>query len=410
MRHRRRRTVGLALAVCVLTGCTAGEDPGEVSRTSGRPASVVAPPVDPHPLTTLRAAIDLSPAVPGLPAAATAAVAAPDGGAFVLLTTAVLGLPQYLATVGRRGEGFAVVASVPVPRLRPVWGTVLLPDGTVLVAGEFHGREPGYGFLVVDPVSGSTRSSVVIPLEEGTDLASGEVALSADGETVHLLLTSFVDGRQLDLLVAADPVSGRLLGGRDLFEEVRAVSRSSVGPFSTWLFARPHGGVTVVIDAYPAGAGISGVPVLLRYDDVLEPVGEPVLMTAPDGGAQLRAAAAAPDGTVYLGVDAPDGPWLLAAPDGGVTGARVLELDGRGDDEALAVDPAQGWVLTPAAAGAQAVNLATGGTTTVDVGCRSTQDVAQLLPGRGGSSALLIGRCDEPGLGTPMLWITGPSR
>lgn len=406
MRHRRRRMGGLALALCVLTGCTAGEPPGGVSRTSAAPApAVVEPPDDRYPLTVLRAAVDLSPAVPGTPAVATSAVAAPDGGAFVLVTTPEFGGPAYLATVGTAPAGIGVLRSVPVPRLRPVWGMALLPDGTVLVAGEFRGR--GYGFLVADPVSGTTRSSVLVPLEAGTDRASGEMALSADGETVHLLLRSLVDGRQLTLLVAADTASGRLLGGRDLLEELRAVSRATL--FSSWLFARPYGGVTVVVDAYRPAAGSSGVPALLRYDDALEPVGDPVPMTVLGDGAQLRAAAGTPDGSVYVSVETPAGLWVLAASPGGSRGSAVLELAARDDDRALAVDPAQGWVLVPAATGARAVDLATGGWTPVDVGCPRRPNVAQLLPGRSGASALMLGQCDVFGAGTPMLWITGPA-
>ena len=37
-----------------------------------------------------------------------------------------------------------------------------------------------------------------------------------------------------------------------------------VGPWSTWMFARPDGGVDLVFDAYPRGVGIDGVPTLLR--------------------------------------------------------------------------------------------------------------------------------------------------
>ena len=47
---------------------------------------------------------------------------------------------------------------------------------------------------------------------------------------MHLLLSSFVDGRQLNLLVATDIASGEVLVGRDLFLEVREVSRAGIGP------------------------------------------------------------------------------------------------------------------------------------------------------------------------------------
>src|SRR5687768_5200563 len=285
MRHRRRLAAGLALVLCVLTGCTAGEPPAG-------PPVVAAPTADaprgPGPLTTLLGAVDLSPAVPGVPTTAAAAVGAPDGGAFVLLSPPDPAVPHYLATVARTGSGYAVTGSVPVPRLRPIWDLHVLADGTVLVSGQFRGEEPGYGFLSVDSAGGEVRATVVIPFEEGTDLAFGSSVLSPDGETVTLFLSSFVDGRRLDLLMSAATSDGRILGGRDLLEEVRAVSESGIGPWSTWLFARPDGGVTVVFDAYPPGAGILGVPTAVRYDELLEPVGGPVALTREAASAQLR--------------------------------------------------------------------------------------------------------------------------
>jgi hypothetical protein len=400
MRHRRRLAAGLALVLCVLTGCTAGEPPAG-------PPVVAAPTADaprgPGPLTTLLAAVDLSPAVPGVPTTAAAAVGAPDGGAFVLLSPPDPAVPHYLATVARTGSGYAVTGSVPVPRLRPIWDLHVLADGTVLVSGQFRGEEPGYGFLSVDPAGGEVRATVVIPFEDGTDLAFGSSVLSPDGETVTLFLSSFVDGRRLDLLMSAATSDGRILGGRDLFEEVRAVSESGIGPWSTWLFARPDGGVTVVFDAYPPGAGILGVPTAVRYDERLEPVGGPVALTREAASAQLRAVAGAPDGTVIARVEARARNWLLSLAPAGSSGTQLLDLGGRDADDAIVVDPALGWLLLPAAGGARVIDLATGGSAPVDLGC--PVEVAQLLPGRGAASALILGRCDTPGGGHPTLWV-----
>ncbi|TFV74360.1 hypothetical protein E4P39_12750 [Blastococcus sp. CT_GayMR19] len=400
MRHRRRLAAGLAVALCVLTGCTAG-DP------AAGPPVVAAPTADaprgPGPLTTLLGAVDLSPAVPGVPTTAAAAVGAPDGGAFVLLSPPDPAVPHYLATVARTGSGYAVTGSVPVPRLRPIWDLHALADGTALVSGQFRGEEPGYGFLSVDPAGGEVRATVVIPFEDGTDLAFGSSVLSPDGETVTLFLSSFVDGRRLDLLMSAATSDGRILGGRDLFEEVRAVSESGIGPWSTWLFARPDGGVTVVFDAYPPGAGILGVPTAVRYDELLEPVGGPVALTREAASAQLRAVAGAPDGTVFARVEAQARNWLLALAPRGSSGTQLLDLGGQDADDAIVVDPALGWVLLPAAGGARAVDLATGGSTPVDLGC--PVEVTQLLPGRGAASALILGRCSTPDGGHPTLWV-----
>ncbi len=332
----------------------------------------------PRPLFAVRAAVDLSPAVPGGTASATAAVGSPDGGAYVVLSTPDLDVPHYLATVARTGGGWAVTGSVPIPRLRPVWDVHVLENGWVLVSGQFRGDRPGYGFLSVDPAGGEVRRTEVIPFEEGTELASGASVLSPDRETITLFLSSFTDGRQLDLLMSADASDGRIRGGRDLSEEVRAVSETGVGPWSTWLFARPDGGVDLVFDAYPPGVGIDGVPTLLRYDRDLEPVGDPVPVTGAADAARLRAAAAVPDGTVFVRVEVPDGTRLIELSPTGTSSTRWLDLPGPADDDALLVDPAQGWALVPAARGARVVDLAAGGSTPVDVGC--TPGVDQLLP------------------------------
>src|SRR5688500_17063332 len=98
MRPLRRLSAVLAVAVCVLPGCTSGD--GSAGRAPlPLPAAAPPGPSEPRALIALRAAVDLSPAVPGRAATATAAVASPDGGAYVVLGTPDLGLPHYLATV-----------------------------------------------------------------------------------------------------------------------------------------------------------------------------------------------------------------------------------------------------------------------------------------------------------------------
>ena len=157
------------LVLWILPGCS-GDDPplrppAVAAPTAERPTSRKGPPVGPpveappapRQRFAVRAAVDLSPAVPGGAATATAAVGSPDGGAYVVLSTPELDRPHYLATVARTGGGYAVTGSVPIPRLRPVWDVHVLANGRVLVSGQFRGDRPGYGFLSVDPARGKVR-------------------------------------------------------------------------------------------------------------------------------------------------------------------------------------------------------------------------------------------------------------
>ena len=114
-----------------LTGCPAGEipDPEPTAAPSadqalpGRPTNAstdlpayAGPPADAPPsigpLTRLRATVDLTPATPGVFARAVGAVAAPDGGAYVVLSPANRDLPQSLVTVA--GD-YTLAGSVPLP-------------------------------------------------------------------------------------------------------------------------------------------------------------------------------------------------------------------------------------------------------------------------------------------------------
>jgi hypothetical protein len=295
---------------------------------------------------------------------------------------------------------------VAVPRLDPVWDAQRLPDGRLLVSGEFRAGERGYGFVVVDLESGRSSSRLVIPFEPGTAFANGRSAVSPSGDVVYLFLSTFVADRRLNLLVAADVATGRMLGGRDLFEEVRDVSTAAIQPFSVWLFARAEGGVELVFDGFPTASGRI-VPTLLRYDDALEPVGAPAQLTLGQPSAETQAVARAPDGTLYISAEALDGDLLLAVPRGGNSATRVMALAGHTFDYALVVEPAQGWVLLPARDGARAIDLITGEQTLVDVGCAAHAQVRQIVPGRG-AGAVLLGQCADPAPGTATVWFTGP--
>jgi hypothetical protein len=421
MRHRGRALASLAL-VLLLTGCPvgsdrAGPDPaapsgaadggvdgeGRRDRVDVPEPSPTPPPAPAVPLTTLEAGVPLleRPADTGV--ITRGAVSTPDGGALVLLASPDR-QPLRLVTVD--GARQAAVRSVPVPDLALMWDVHLLPDGQVLVSGEFRQGERGYGYVTVDPRTGRGTHHLVIPYEEGTSVAHGRSVLSPGGDTLYLFLSSFVEDRRLNLLVAADVASGRQLAGRDLFEEVRDVSTAAIQPFSIWLFPRPQGGVQLLFDGFPTDS-FRIVPTLLRYDDDLEPVGRPAQLTQGQQSAETQAAAMAADGTIYVSAETLDGGVLLSVPPGGTSGTRVLELAGHTFDYALAVDPEQRWVLLPDVRGVRAVELSTGAETPVDIGCLWGLQVRDIRPGNG-AGALLLGQCGNPSSGTPFLWFTGP--
>jgi hypothetical protein len=133
-----------------------------------------------------------------------------------------------------------------------------------------------------------------------------------------------------------------------------------------------------------------------------------VPVTGAVDDARLRAATVAADGTVFVRVETTDGAGLVELSPAGRSSARLLDFPGAAGDDALVVDPAQNWALVPATEGARTVDLTTGGSTAVDVGCAPGID--HLLPGLGGVSALMLGRCGPRGAAVPTLWIAGPAQ
>ncbi|MGY1620416.1 hypothetical protein ACI797_27060 [Geodermatophilus sp. SYSU D00691] len=398
--HRRLATASAA-ALLALCGCTVGDPPVAVPSPAApvttRPPQ---PPAEGGPRLVVRAAVDLSPGTGGPSAlAATGAVATADGGAHVVLAPAGGEGPLALVTVDGAG---AVVRSVPVPPLAQVFGVHLLAGGEVLVSGQLPrpGRE--YGFVAVDPVSGAARTVVAVPYEDGTVFSFGRSALSADGSTLFLFVALAVEARTLDLLVAVDPRSGAFLGGRDLFEEVREISGFPVATHSGGLLPRPDGGVTLVFDSWvPTAVPDGPVPGLLSYDAALEPLGDPRRLDVGGEGGDVQAAAAGPDGMLYLTVQPRSGNLLVA-----VRGSRtqVVGIGGHAFDDSLAVDPAGRLAVLPGPAGARGIDLATGAAGVLDVGCAAVEPVARVVPGAGPTLALLLGRCAA---GRPALWLVG---
>jgi hypothetical protein len=427
----RRRLAVVALAACVLTGvtgCPAGEDrsaertpapPSAVEVLPGRPttASTGLPaydgppaggPPSAGPLTTVRAAVSLTPATPGVFARAISAVAAPGGGAYVVLDPADANLAQRLVTVGGPESGWSITGSVPISHVEDVWGMHVLADGGVVVTGQLRdGDRSGYGFQVVDPATGAVRTTIVLGVEEGTVSASGLSALAPGSPSLFLFLASEVGDGTRERLAAVDVGTGRLLAARDVREEVAAVSRYPVGRQLAGLVARPAGGVTLVFDASPTEVAEDRIPTLLSYDGDLEPDGGAVRVTNLSEGAETQAVAPAADGTVFLLVEVPEAAWVLAVPDGGGAGPVLAQFGDRIYDYALVVEPAQVWSLLPAPEGALALDLTTGGLRgPLRFGCVPKLDVREIVPAADG--AIALGECDSPREDTQMLWFLGP--
>jgi hypothetical protein len=409
--------VACALALA-LSGCPAGaDDPGPAPTT---PVSDVGPvrPTDPStdlpaypgppaggpsstgPLTTVRSAVDLTAATPGVFARVVAAVATPDG-AYALLSPADRTLPQSLVTL--RGE--TIAGAVGLPRVEDVWDLHLADDGSVVVVGDL-GAE-GYGLRVVDPATAAVRTTVLLPRPDDLHSSTGRSAMAPGSGRLHVALSVATRAGVREVLLAVDVPSGRIRAERDLTDDVDASSAYPVGDQLAGLVPRPRGGVTLVFDASPTQVPQDRIPSLLRYDADLEPVGGAARVTGLSEGAETRAVAGAADGTVFLVVAVESGSWLLAVPDGGGAGPLLAELEDRVYGYALVVEPAQVWALLPSPVGVRAVDLTTGAALLPEgLGCYHRLDVRALVPAPGG--ALAIGECDSPREDTQFLWFLGP--
>ncbi|MGY1806879.1 hypothetical protein ACI8AF_05870 [Blastococcus sp. SYSU D00669] len=428
MTARRGALVALAgVVLAALTGCPApveraapepvptagGPSPRPALETEattdlpaygGPPAGVASA----GPLTTLRAAVDLTPATATVFAEPGDAAATADGRVLVLLRPADLSGPR-LATVAPVRGGWAVTGAVRLAQFTRVTELHVLPDGRAAVVGEVapvaDGRG-GYGVAVVDPATGQGRSTVVVPADD--DVPSfARSALSADGGTLFVYTTP--SGREgfPDQLVAVDLASGEVSARHALTDEVAQVSVAPAAFEVAGLVARPGGGVTLVFDASPDASRLERIPTLLPFDAGLAPDGPPVRLTHLDEGAETQAVTAAADGTVFVVVEVRDDVWVLAVPDGGGAGPVLAVLPDRTHDYALVVEPAQEWALLPALEGARAVDLRTGEVREpLDVGCAAGVHVRDLVATPTG--AALIGECGPPGQRTAMLWLAAP--
>ena len=419
---RRPPRLAVVLTALVLTGCPAATPSADTPATSsaglpGRPTGPLPPvyegppadaPPSAGPLTSVRAAVDLTPAIPGYFSRAEAVVPAPDGGAYVVVSPEQPGPRQQLVTVAGAAGGYAITRSVPIPEIADVSTLHLLPDGTLAVTGRLQTAGVpggGYGFHVVDPVTGTARTTS-FPYGKGAVSSFGRAALAPDGRTLYLFLSVVTQPRTRERLVAVDPLTGDVLAEQDLDDDVAAVSRTPAESEVSGLVARPGGGVTLAFDATPEATRSERVPTLLTFDARLAPVGAPVGVTTLSEGGETQAIAGGADGTVFVVVEVTEGAWILAVPDAGGAGPVLVQLADHLYDYSLAVEPAQVWGLLPAYEGARAVDLTTGEIRQpVDVGCPG-QDVRGMVPAEAG--ALLIGECNSPRTRTQVLWFLGP--
>jgi hypothetical protein len=423
----------LALAACALLTLTGCPSPGQAAddkaaaaasaaaasvrpalptnASTGLPAYQGPPPgglPGSGPPTRLIAAVDLTYASPGAFSSVRSAVAAPGGGAYVVLSPEITSFPEKLGTVSKGASGWAVTGSVPIP-LEDVWGMHLLADGGVAVVGPLRAGDAqgGYGVVVVAPGTGAVRTIRAVAPRRGPVLAFGRSALSPDRRTLYLFVSTLGRGSAQERLLALDLASGHVLAERDLADDVAAASSSPAGHDVAGLVPRPDGGATLVFDATPDATRPERIPTLLTYDGALARIGQPVRVTSLAEGAETKAVAGGTDGTVFLSVEVPGAAWILAVPDRGGAGPVLVQLDDSYYDYSLVVDPAQKWALLPAPQGARAVDLTTGKEhAPVDVGCPG-RDVRAVFSGAGGSDALLVGVCNAPRTRTQMLWILG---
>ena len=434
----RRLAVAVLTAVVLttLTGCPLGEQTPPETATSasgrpGRPDGAPAPsretdastglyrydgppadgPPSAGPLTRVVAAVDLTPALPEAFSRVEHAVPAPGSRVHVLLTPVESTVPPSLGTVGPVGGDVAVTSAMPLPGVDDVWGMHALPGGRVALTGSLRsadGRRQGFGTAVVDPATGDLGITVAVLATEGTDAAFGRSAVSPDGKTLYLFVSTVTAAGARERLFAVDLVGETVARERDLAPDVAAASESPARHELTGMVALPRGGVTLVLDASPDATRPERIPTLLTYTHWFEPVGRPVRVTSLAEQARTQAVAGGIDGTTFLVVEVGHGgSWIMAVPPGGGAGPVLAQLDDPYDD-ALVVEPAQVWGLLPSPDGARPVDLTTGELReSVDLGC-PRPDVRGIFPGADGTRALLVGECSSPSARTQMLWIVGP--
>jgi hypothetical protein len=396
--------VGIGLAVALLLGgcpspaSDAGPTAADRPAPPGDlvvPAPVTAAPED-GPATRPSVTVDVT-AGDGSSESALDVVGTPDGGALVLLGESSPGPATRVVTVSPGGER---TGSLAVPGLVSAWNLHRLPDGTALVTGRLA-AEDALGYAVVDLANGVARTVAAVPLDPGTVDAVGDSALSPDGRTVWLFSATLVDGTYLYLLTGHDLASGGLVASRDLFPELRATHARDQRLDVVGLLATPAGEVVLAVNAFPGTAPFWS-PMLLVYDTALAPLTDPIAVAPRGASVAATALAMAGDGTAYVLVRGSPVSTLVALPPGGLGPEPRLEVTGYGNADELVID-AQGRAVLPGRVGARSIDLTTGATTEVDVGCSSTVTVRELASSASGG-IWMLGGCFEEGRPASMLW------
>jgi hypothetical protein len=449
MTRRRPLTTGAVAAVLALsaTACTTttvagcaippeaplpmSDAPPATTPPTGAP--YVAPSAAPAPRSVppvaVRGEVEVSDGDDGL--LAQAAVAGPDGGAFVVLTPEVPGEGARLVAVGQREDGdLGVTGQLRLP-VETVYGLHALPGGELLVSGQFRASRahaalscsnpPGYGYAVVDPDDGAVGTTVVIPYggtPDAIESSWGMSSLSADGATLYLSLSRSREYQAeiSELLLAIDVTSGEVLA-RDVDLDLGELAVPPDLTQITDLVMRPGGGVDVLVSAPVDEAWTHVLPLLLRYTADLRPEGTVALDDS--GEAWVSGPTVGDDGTLFVNLQDGGGGRVVAVAEGSGTVTTVAEHSSPSDQGGLLVSPDRRWALVPEYEGVRAIDLVRGSARgAVRIDCLEGSDgmagtsqpvgIREIVFGADASEALLLGQCDTLGAAPQMLWFVGP--
>lgn len=392
---------GIALAL-LLTGCPSpgpGAGPTPAERTD--PADVVpSAPVTATPATSgtpIGPAVTVDLASGGDPAATALHVSGTRDGAALVLLGRPAPRPVTLVQVSAEGRR---TGSVAVPGVASPWGLHALPDGTALVTGVLADGD-ALGFAVVDPATGAEHTVTALALDDATISVEGGSALSPDGRTLWLFSSVLVDGRFEYLVTGHDLVTRELMASRDLFADLRGIHVPYQELDLVGMHTAAGGALLLAVNTFPRRSSGLWSPTVLAYDTALEPLVPPTAVAPASVGSGIAAAVAA-DGTAFVLVRGAASDTLVALPGPGRRPESRLEVAGSGAPGHLAID-GRGRALLPGRGGARSIDLATGSTTEIDLGCSGPVTIRDMATSTGGRT-WLIGGCFVEGRPPTVLW------